>query len=64
MLAVLLVGLLPACAATRTEASAEARCRERGFDPGSIAYAQCVHPDDARALERAQRAWEDVTDGD
>lgn len=54
------LSLLSACAGGSSEGAAEARCREQGLSPGSLAYAQCAHPDHAAELERAQEAWDDA----
>jgi hypothetical protein len=41
-----------------SESAAEAACREKGYMPGTVEFAECLHPKDAKQLERAQDAWE------
>jgi len=53
---------LAACAGgddTRTEAA----CREKGYSPGTVEFAECLHPADAEELRRAQEAWEEDAEG-
>jgi hypothetical protein len=57
-LAVLLTLVGAAACAGGTDTRAEAACREKGFTPGTVEFAECLHPGDAEQLERAQKAWE------
>lgn len=53
---------LAACAGG-DDAQAEAACREKGYSPGTVGMAECLHPGDAEELRRAQEAWEEDAEG-
>jgi hypothetical protein len=53
---------LAACAGG-DDARAEAACREKGYSPGTVEFAECLHPKDAEELRRAQEAWETDAEG-
>jgi hypothetical protein len=57
-LAVLLTLVGAAACAGGTDTRAEAACREKGYTPGTVGFAECLHPKDAKQLERGQEAWE------
>ena len=48
---------LAACAGG-DDTRAEAACREKGYSLGTVEFAECLHPEDAEQLRRAQEAWE------
>lgn len=53
---------LAACAGG-DDARAEAACREKGYSPGTVEMAECLHPKNAEELRRAQEAWEEDAEG-
>ncbi len=53
---------LAACAGG-DDTRAEAACREKGYTRGTAAFAECLHPEDAENIERAQEAWERDAEG-
>lgn len=60
--AIIGVNVVAGCASGKGPTlSLEDRCRQKGLRPGSMAYAQCVHPEAAQELQRAQQAWDNVT---
>jgi hypothetical protein len=61
-LAVLLTLVGAAACAGGTDTRAEAACREKGYTPGTVGFAECLHPEDATQLKRGQEAWERDTE--
>lgn len=53
--------VLAACAGG-SDTQAEAACREKGYTPGTVGFAECLHPEDATQLKRGQEAWERDTE--
>jgi len=43
---------LAACAGG-DDTRAEAACREKGYSPGTVEFAECLNPNDAEELRRA-----------
>lgn len=59
-----IAGLLAVAAcAGGDDTRAEAACREKGYSPETVGFAECLHPKDADELERAQEAWEQDAEG-
>jgi hypothetical protein len=62
---ILLAGLCAARSGDQQSLEArEAECRAKGYPPATAALYECVHPEDAAALEKATEAWDDLREGE